>query len=490
MDDPKKKFLYLLISFNLLFLIYVLAVGYYNRLAVDDYAYIGVLRKFGFNSPFTYWYFNWQGRFVPQYFLNIMYLIYQVTQNLIFYPALLALLFIYSIFRILEYYFSLPKIFLLNFSILLFSALFLTTLEISTFYWLVASVMYFGGILFALLGVSFILKKNHKLIDYFIIALSFLYAGTSSEHMGILVSFILGAVNLINFYQTRYDWRAFIGEPINKKLLAAFFFGTAAFLLMIFSPGTSLRMDQTQHVNNLAELLKATIDATLFVCGHIFYKLPYFLVFIPLFLFLGSQLNVIRLNHRFTFIRLMISAGVGLLIFIFVSNLPFAYVAGRAGPLRSYVYVNAVSVILMFFVFTYVGFLYKRMRKKIYGAAVVSMILLFCCLFYTFWKELPLLKKYSLTDRHRIQILNQYKKENRTQPVFVKPLYHPDYFTITDMWRSVTHTDKFPSEISDMPVMINELNLVPDWRNGHLKAGLDLDFDVYLAPTDERNDNK
>ncbi|GHN00232.1 hypothetical protein WSM22_17210 [Cytophagales bacterium WSM2-2] len=99
---------------------------------------------------------------------------------------------------------------------------------------------------------------------------------------------------------------------------------------------------------------------------------------------------------------------------------------------------------------------------------------------YTFYEEAPLVKKYFETDNARIALLMAYKEQGRKEPVFLDPLFNPEYNSIPDMFRSLTHTDIFPSLIPDMPVCIGEIKDHADWRNGHLKFGLGLQFDIFL----------
>jgi hypothetical protein len=102
--------------------------------------------------------------------------------------------------------------------------------------------------------------------------------------------------------------------------------------------------------------------------------------------------------------------------------------------------------------------------------------------------ELPLLQKYNQSDKQRIEILNEYTKQKRTEPVFLPPLYNPGYITISEAWRKLTYTHNIPSAITDMPVVIVEICETSDWRNNHLKYGLGLGFDVFLEPKTKPSD--
>jgi hypothetical protein len=487
-------FLYTLVGFNILFLSYVLIVGYYNRLSLDDFAYMGVLRDYGLLNPFTFWYDNWQGRFAPQLFLNIMFSFYQLTSNLIFYPIILSSIFVYSFYQILHYCFKLPKLVLLNYSILLYSALLLTTFELSTFYWLNASVMYFGGVAFLLLGLVFILKNKPTLWHYIIIAICFLYAGSSSENFGALACLILMVGLLFWYIRSAYNFENFTSHfkyfcfhTITKKIVTGLFFCSVAFIVMILSPGTSVRMAQGQHMTDPFALLNLSLDSTLVVYTHIFYKLPYIIVYAPLFVLFGCYLNLEKII-KIRLLPVLILTSAALFFIIFISNIPLSYALGQVGPLRSYVFVSFFLVAKLFLVCVYIGSRYQavlgRSVRKISG---VFLFMLFLLLVYTLYSEVPLLRKYSQSDKQRIATLDKYKRLNRTEPVFVSPLYNPEYLTVTDLWRKVTNTENLRAYMTDMPVMVGEISETSHWRNGHLKHGLDLKFEVYLAPNSKQS---
>src|SRR5258706_9778746 len=384
---PHKIFFYLLTAFNIFFLSYVLTVGYYNRLSLDDYAYLGAMRDNGFLSPFTYWYSHWQGRFGPQFLLNFVFLVYDVTSNLLFYPILLSSLFAYSIYQILNYYFSLPKRVLLNYSILLFAALLLTGFELSTFFWVNASTMYFGGMLFALLGIVFILKENQSYFRYVVVAICFLYAGSSSEHVGILACFLLFSASFISFYKLDWNFRNFIANPTNKRLLVALFFCSVAFIIMILAPGNKIRIAASAQVNDPILLLKKTYKATMFVCGHLFYKLPYFITFIPPFLLFGSFLKPSK-THNLSVGFVLVICAIAILSLIYTGNLPMAYTHNGAGPLRAYVYITFSVVCFLFLICFYIGRHYRSRLKYLVVVSILSLAILFVMLFYTFYMEL------------------------------------------------------------------------------------------------------
>src|SRR6266542_3919311 len=70
-SQSHKLLFYLIFAANLLSIAYSLWLGYYNRLALDDYCYLAAQNEHGFLSPFNFWYSIWQGRFSPILLINV-----------------------------------------------------------------------------------------------------------------------------------------------------------------------------------------------------------------------------------------------------------------------------------------------------------------------------------------------------------------------------------------------------------------------------------
>ena len=388
--------------YNIFFLIYIFILGYYNRLSGDDYAFMGHLREYGFFNPFTYWYDAWQGRFCPQFVINTVLLVYKIIPNLIFYTVIITTLFILSIYKILKLYFPLSKWYLLNYSVFLFSTLVFTALEFNTFFWITVSPMYYGGILFALFGVGYILGTGKKWHHFLIIGLSFIYVGSSSEHVGILTCGALGLLLLANSFKLKFNLKSMLSNTKNSKLLVAISFCAIAFVIMILAPGNKIRMAQSPQTTDIIHLIKITITASVFVMRHVFYKIPYLILMIPIMLLLGVFLKdkIIVKKHNY-FIVLIISI-IGLLGIIFLSNLPTAYAMSSNGPTRSYVFISFLILMTLSFLSVYTGYRFINSTRILKNISLVSIGVLILILSYVAVNEIPQSIKYSGSSDARI----------------------------------------------------------------------------------------
>jgi hypothetical protein len=473
-------FITFLTIYNIFFLTYIFILGFYNRLAWDDYIFLAHMKKYGFLGGIPPWYMTWQGRFCPHLFINMVLVIYSYIPNMIVYPILISTLFIVSIFKILKNYFELNYYYLINYSVLLFSGLILTSLQFNTFFWPSASAMYFGGVLFCLIGIASVVNNKSTNYSYIFIPFSFLFLGCSSEPVGFLACLVLGGTVLFILYNSKFDVKQFFRNSINVKLFIALLFCSIGFLIMMLSPGNKARMSNYEQLTDVFSILKITFYSTVYLFGHAFFKLPYFICLMLPFLLLGVKLQKNILLKRFSVYKIVLCFVI-LFLAVFIANAPVVYATGTHGPLRSYVYFSFIILTAFFLFFLYLGYHYFDNEKILKFRAMLSILFLFALVFYSFSKELPLVKKYNQSDKDRVALLMDLKKKHHSGVVVVAPLYSTEYTTITDLFRKVTHT--YREEMSDTPLLISEIGEKEEWSNDAISKGLDLGFPIIMSKT-------
>ncbi len=497
MNQGKKSlaengFILTLSLYNILFLTYIFVLGYYNRLSGDDFAFMGHMREHGFLSPFTYWYDAWQGRFCPQFVVNTVLSIYKVIPNLMFYTVGISVLFILSIYKILKICFPLSKLYLLNFSTLIFSTLVFTSLEFNTFYWITVSPMYFGGILFALFGMGYILQPQHKKLHYWLIALSFIYVGSSSEHVGILASAALGLLLFLNSIRVRFNIKKALKNKQNIKLLIALTFCAISFIITILAPGNKVRMGAANQTTDIMGIYYITKVAFWYMLRHALYKLPYFVAIIPPLLLLGALIKEKVKLPKVNYFLVLLGAPALLLVIIFLSNAPSAYAISAIGPTRSYVFISFLIILFTVVVLIYTGYRFLKPYKWFYGLSIFSSLFLIVMLVYVSKNEIPEVIKYSKSADERVEHLLSVKNTNPNDTIFVEPLYQPSYITIQEIMRLQTNTYNKACDMSNSPYYILEIGEKDqmDWTNNHLKHGLGIEAYVALTYNFKINDEQ
>src|SRR5262245_51080926 len=82
--------LLLLLCFsNISYLAYLIILGYFNRLAADDYCFMRVLNDNGYWGAPSFWYSHWQGRFGPHLVIDLIILLYKYFNSLFVYLLVL-----------------------------------------------------------------------------------------------------------------------------------------------------------------------------------------------------------------------------------------------------------------------------------------------------------------------------------------------------------------------------------------------------------------
>ncbi len=473
-------FIAFLTIFNLFFLTYICVLGFYNRPAWDDYIFLAHMKKYGFLGGIPPWYMTWQGRFFPHLFINAVLAIYSYIPNMIVYPALISAVFVVSIFKILKNYFELSNYYLINYSVLLLSSFVLTSLQFNTFFWPSASTMYFGGVMFCLIGIASVINNKATIYSYIILFFSFLYLGCSSEPVGFLACMLLGGTVFLVLYNSKFDVKQFFINPIHVKLVIALLFCSIGFLIMILSPGNKTRMSNYEQVTDILSILKITFYSTVYLFGHAFFKLPYFICLVFPFLLLGVKLQKKIALNTYSVYKIVLFFLI-LFLAVFVANVPVVYATGTHGPLRSYVYFSFIVLTTFFLFFVYLGYHYFDNTKGLKFWATLSILFLFTLVFYSFSKELPLVKKYNQSDKDRVVLLMGLKRRHHSGLVVLAPLYSTEYLTITDLFRKATHT--YNEEMSDTPLLVGEIGEKEEWSNIAVSNGLDLGFPIIMSKT-------
>lgn len=242
-------------------LIFTLIIFHFNIPQFDDFCFMAKMNNYGILGSINWWYLNWQGRFLPQLFTNLILLHYEKYNSFFLYGVIIILLFSFSLYRIFYFLFIRFKITFNkvdNFIVFIFSILFFFLfldfhIDTSTFYWINVSSMYFVGMAFLLLGTSELLNPSKSFFSFTILSFSFFYVGCSSEHVALLVIFLL----FMLFFLNRFFIQNFFS--LNKHIFA-FLFCLLSFFIMYFAPGNSIRFSRTIHPT----LLKAIKNIPIF----------------------------------------------------------------------------------------------------------------------------------------------------------------------------------------------------------------------------------
>jgi hypothetical protein len=450
----KKQFAFFLLIIDLLFLALFLLLSYHNRLASDDFEFLRALKEYGITGAVSYFYHNWNARWPAILLAEIVLSLSEKTPFALFLYGLATLaLAVTSFFFLLRNLTKLANLSINNYWVLLYSILltanffFLTPGISDTWFWLTTSLMYLWGTLIFLLGFSLTLTERSTFAGNLFIALCFLYCGSANEPLAISVVALL-----VTFY---FLYGAGLSKVRKYKLLLAVFFTSASFLILISSPGITIRrsfLPESQlNVSLLAIFFKS-------LARYFFIVLPPVLIkglsFSFLWIFAGMQLKK-KLNFTPDRIKKAIKTLVLLFLLVLVTSfLPVCYVMSEMGPPRAWTF-PALCMTLLLSAGGFTGGL--LFPGKFTSKIVLSMsTVCFFILCITGFDQYRITSLYKSKWDERTGILFKMRSENSKASLGLSPLPPSGYL--------------YSAEVSD------DTN---HFTNRHLQKGLNLKFPVY-----------
>jgi hypothetical protein len=415
---------YLLIFSGLVYVFFVLSAAYYNRLVADDYCFKADVLKYGFFNSFQVYYTTWQGRFGAHIITNAAIFFYDSSPSLFIYAVLLVGLYLFAIYRILRllllFQLAGRPLILWAMSILIFNTFLLTVYDLSAFYWLGASAVYFSSIAFALLGISELLSPSKSIFSYIMLIISFTIAGSSAENFGLILNLLL---LLFLTYQTFY-------EKINgysyQKTVIAFAFCFTAFLFMIFAPGTQVRKSLYPEVNIFYAAYRSFKYVYYTILALVAQRAIFLLVLSVAMIYVGTLCrNEKAIDERWV-VKVLAAIIPLFLCFLAACVFPNVYAMGGIGEYRSLAHIAFYIVVFIATISFLIGYkTYFPMNLSRLFAIIGSITFLIMAndmrirLHYT--------KQYVASEDARIAYLYELKKANTKGTITLKPLYYTPY---------------------------------------------------------------
>lgn len=453
----ERLFSLLLLFCNLVYVVYLVLVAYYNRLALDDYCQINMLQQHGVVNAIKIWYNHWSISVV----LKPVYVFFlQLNHGLFLYILFLIALFIFvldRLFRQVALVLQQKHNTLLPFNLAIFSftLLFNTFFEPSTFFWLIASVGYCFTLVCALQLILFFVRSSHHPYHYFFAGLCAAFIGNGSINIAFTITGILLLVLVYTW------WQPYPSPVIPRKkvvfLLIICFVGIAITLL---SPGMYARKAMFPEIS-IVETFKRSLGAITVLSALIQEKLKFFLILLTSFIYLGTKLRLPN-NQNDTKVVGWFVIGLPLvLVIIWVATLPTIYAVGNIGPHRSLTHLS-LYLVLYVAVFGFMIGYYTLFSKKLAFVITCSGVFYFAGIGLKKIKDdVPQVARYAKSYDQRLQYLQQLKAKGHTQKIVLPPLALPNYNIV------VTH----------------ELSKLPDhWVNKCMQGALQLKFELTEDP--------
>lgn len=491
MNKTKLFLLFLLIA-DVASLIYLLGLGSYNSLLIDDYGFSSRVDRIGIINLTLEMYNTWQGRFGMFLISGSFFKIFGAEGNVLAITILNLILGFGSIYLFLSLFFKtlnrwllfLVSVFLVNLSIM-------SLFEISTFYWVCASV--YISIIFLSFLLSWIIFNPHlnKFFAYISIFLLTIFVGGGAETYTPLVIMLLGIVLLLKLKQ--HGFKALLNDHIARKLLFALLCLFIFFILMVIAPGNKVRMDfivNTLHKTHPTgfTLIVKTFRSMLNLFFLIGAKKGYYLLAFPVFYYLAviSKDKWSKIDFPvFKFVYLFYSL-ILLLSFLWISVLPGVYATGDLMVQRALTYVSFVMIIFFAIWGFYLGVSFPN-KKLALQMSIVGFVLFSGFSIYFSSTEFVTCRNYQKEIKLREELLLNLQKENFKGVAKVKPIViHAELSSYSILWNQVvgrykaekkTYHEFFPYERFVLSCDKT------DWKNVGLKEYLKLDYDIVCDST-------
>lgn len=476
---------------------YLLMLGWYNTLSLDDYGFAVDMRS---HTPFSWMkqmYLTWQGRFsgffvsglIFDLFGNGFYLwIWTILHLLLGYVV--VWLYMKNVVKIKDMCIS------IGISILLTNITICSVFEISTFYWLCCAGYFL--VIYATLLLIYILfyARRREWVRYIVAILCALYVSGSAENYTPLVLLVLGLVWLYSIIKDTKS--SSFGVAFQRHLLLFIVCAILGigFLVMVLAPGNEVRLNkggQTagfMHQFAFVPFVKKVVIAN-FVFGlRLLSRGLYVLGVFPIAMWLGRwmQEHNVVIDAESIWKR-VIFATVSLAIFIFIAVTACVYGIGYYPPLRAMGFVLFVVMAWVLYCGILVGYRYSEQLNK-----CINCCLLIClCLwigygcYYTI-KEQPAAKHYYEYIQDRDTQIQQLAATGNTSSVNIPQLtlpYWPNSYSYVRNFvnrcvgsKQVVRENYFPYMTSDLCDNPN------DFKNNGLKLYYNADFDLYGYPTE------
>lgn len=437
-----------LISFAAL----VFTLGWYNRMAHDDYGVLMKVHEYGVLGSVGYWYQTWSGRWAANAIIAGLLSVFHNYGGLFLYSLATLIfclvacrVFIGSVWLRLRQT-TLESPLAWGLGGLLSVSLFYLTFDIGeTWFWVTASVMYLWTVLACLLGLGWVLSDKQAWWQWVGISLCFLFIGGSNEGYALVLLVALPALLLVKR----------ISKP---KLAIAFVALLVGFVILYLAPGNGVRKGYFPEVGLWQTLKVAGVSYKILVKEFIIPKLPYLLLFSLPWAGLGFKSAKPSTGN---FLRVAGVIVFATSILCFLAMLPTAYTLVSLGPKRYLMQVSFYLALGVAGMGLCMG--YYLGQSKIFPIITpVSLLIIALTLLLTLINQYPIVKRYAAAEDTRITLLLEEKQKGRTEILALDPLP--------------------PSGL----LKSNEIKEYPDhFSNQNLKAALGLNFEIRVKTWDE-----
>ncbi|NTW34175.1 MAG: hypothetical protein HGB12_16415 [Bacteroidetes bacterium] len=424
----------LLTTANLVFVILFFILSYYNRFAVDDYYHIHDEHLFGIWGGMLEGYFNWGGRWTSYLLWDVIYHYSENSFALFLYSFSIIVLFIYSVYHLIKNIFgflgiSFTREVLANYIFLFAAFVFLISYSKGEiWFWIQSTAMFMLSLIMFILGLSIIFNKKNNYLQYFILAICFIYAGGASETYAFFYIIFLISL-LVCFFTFRNNALVRkLKESSSFKIIISIIFLTVSFIISINAPGNSIRATWLPEQSLISSLFITLKSLTKLVIFKVPMQIPWIILFSFPFMYFGFISRSRPYNNKTielfktNYFKYFILSLIFLIILIYILLFPACYILSEIGPDRS-----LSQVVLTIAVFSAVwsfliGYKFIVSKKLISILYIISVVAIISSLVVISFKQYKIVSEYAIDlDKRTNYLLDLQQKKNK-KTITVKKL--------------------------------------------------------------------
>lgn len=402
--------------------VYLLMLGWYNNLLLDDYGFVADVDQNGALGLMVN-IFSWQSRFSAFYVLGWIFKIWGHASNLIGYTIFLLAIGYATIYYALRHITKIQdKCLILGLAMLINNVSIMAYFELSTFYWMCCAVYTLSSYAAITLITSIFFSQGREWFRWLLVIVSSLYICGGAENFTPVVIAGLG-LTLVCQMVTEGTWR-FWKTDQQRMILCSLLILILGFLVVITGSGTSTRAQlfESQGFMGRFELLpylSALMKSSLVFLMRLISRSLYFLLLFPIGVFIGmlmtQQFDKIGL-------KILISAIVALGI-ILLSNAASVYGIGWYAPLRASSFVSFVISAVVLYWGVLIG---SRIRMGIVvGLFITSLLVIAAMSVYSAKSEYPLVKEYRTELLNLDALIKEQVHSGRSEALIVEEISVP-----------------------------------------------------------------
>lgn len=471
---------------------YLLMLGWFNMLCLDDYGFAVDLSLF---SPWEWtkrMYMTWQGRFSAFWVSGYIFEIWGRSETL-FVWTIIHLLLGYGVIYLYarDVLHITDKINRIATTILVTNITIMSIFEISTFYWLCCAgyflVIYATLLLFYVIYVS----KWKAWVKAAVAILCALYISGSAENYTPLVLMVLGILWLSDVIQdTKLSSfkDAFSKHWLEFVICAILGIG---FIAMVAAPGNKVRMQNGEeivgfmHDFQIGLFVKKTIIANVIFALRLISRGLYWIGLLPIFMYVGKMLkdHGVAVASDKVWNRILIATAL-IVGFIFIAVTACVYGIGYYPPLRSMSYVSFAVVAYLCYVGCMIG--YRMAEKKsgvVTNLAICSFVAWSIFAGYEFAREYPEVKRYHEFITARNALVQQEAENGRTELLYIDAYEAPQWKNTYSYLRTAINKCIGAKKVVEepyFPYVISELdkNDTEHFKNKDLREYYNANFKI------------